>query len=302
MKREWDDPFYEVSSDNEWQKRLRARQSWYRQHYLGVEGSEFRGRERGNILPPSPAGLNFLSPEIGDYVAWWKESAAQKGAMAEDFRLRRNMLSSQPLCFNLFVPLAQDLKLATQVFGALTNGRIARVDEILFEYSPGRSDPRYTGDKSAFDVYVRYLTNADTVGFLGIEVKYHEDLSGKRLAENERYTQIAKEMGCFEPTCEDHLREPPLAQIWRDHLLAGSLKMADNFDDALSILLFPTENKACVSAAAAYQACLTDTKGFAAWAIEDLVDLIRQMRPSLWIESFARRYLSNGADSDNRKF
>ncbi|MFN2117664.1 MAG: PGN_0703 family putative restriction endonuclease [Candidatus Promineifilaceae bacterium] len=31
-------------------------------------------------------------------------------------RLRRNMLSSQPLCFNLFVPLAKDINLAADVF------------------------------------------------------------------------------------------------------------------------------------------------------------------------------------------
>jgi hypothetical protein len=146
MKREWDDPFYLVTSDNQWQARLRARQSWYRQHFLGVAGAEFKGHERGNILPaPPPDGLNFLTQDIADYVNWWQESEAQQGALAENFRLRRNMLSSQPLCFNLFVPLAIDLDLAADVFGALTNGRVTSVSKILFEYSPGRSDPRYWG-------------------------------------------------------------------------------------------------------------------------------------------------------------
>jgi hypothetical protein len=294
MKRKWDDPLYLVKSDNEWQARLRARQSWYRQYYLGVDGAEFRGRERGNILPPPPPdGLNFLTREIAEYVDLWKESEAQKGAVAENFRLRSNMLSSQPLCFNLFVPLAKDLKLAADVFCTLTNGRVTRVSEILFEYSPGRSDPRYTGDKSAFDVYVRYLTNNDSEGFLGIEVKYHEDLSGKRIKENVRYQQIAEEMGCFKPSCRDVLLKQPLVQIWRDHLLAGSHKIADNYDDAISILLYPSENEACVKAAASYQACLLDSNGFAAWRIEDVVALIREMRPSQWIESFAIRYLAS---------
>ena len=44
MNRKWDDPFYQVKGDNEWQARLRARQSWYRQHYLGVNGAEFKAR------------------------------------------------------------------------------------------------------------------------------------------------------------------------------------------------------------------------------------------------------------------
>jgi len=175
----------------------------------------------------------------------------------------------------------------------LTNGRVAKVSEILFEYSPGRSNPVYTGDRSAFDVYVRYLTKSDTEGFLGIEVKYHEDLSGKRLGDNVRYQQIANEMGCFNSSCRDALSKQPLGQIWRDNLLAGSHKIADGFDDAISVLLYPSENEACIQTAVSYQACLKDDNSFAAWKIEDVVQQIRETRPSQWIESFAIRYLAN---------
>jgi hypothetical protein len=144
------------------------------------------------------------------------------------------------------------------------------------------------------------LTATGAAGFLGIEVKYHENLSGRRLSDKARYQQIAKAMGCFRPSCRDHLLKQPLGQIWRDHLLAGSHKIADNFADALSVLLYPSENEACAKAALAYQACLLDDNSFAAWEIEDIVALVRQIRPSSWIEALAVRYLGNETVLENR--
>ena len=53
----------------------------------------------------------------------------------------------------------------------MTNGRVHEVTEEDFEFSPGRGDVRFTGDRSAFDVYVRYKTQSNGSGFIGIEVK-----------------------------------------------------------------------------------------------------------------------------------
>ena len=39
--------------------------------------------------------------------------------MVEPNRLRNNLLSSQPMCFNLLAPLAQDLQLATRLVTGL---------------------------------------------------------------------------------------------------------------------------------------------------------------------------------------
>lgn len=52
-------------------------------------------------------------------------------------RIFSDLLSSQPLCFNLFAELQQNLELASAVFHTLTAGRIAQVTAIEFEYSPG---------------------------------------------------------------------------------------------------------------------------------------------------------------------
>ena len=81
----------------------------------------------------------------------------------------------------------------------LTEGKVEKVTRIEFEWSPGRGAITYTGDRSAFDVYVEFLTPEHKKGFLGIEVKYHENLIGKASPDRERYDEIAKDMNCFDP-------------------------------------------------------------------------------------------------------
>jgi hypothetical protein len=60
-------------------------------------------------------------------------------------RIFNDLLSSQPLCFNLFAELRFDLALASRVVLGLTQGRFREVTEISFEHSPSRSDPLLGG-------------------------------------------------------------------------------------------------------------------------------------------------------------
>ena len=55
----------------------------------------------GNMLDAGAAeqGKNFLTQGIYDLA---KERLAAGGGVVEPFRLLHNMLSSQPMCFNLF--------------------------------------------------------------------------------------------------------------------------------------------------------------------------------------------------------
>jgi hypothetical protein len=90
------------------------------------------------------------------------------------------LLSSQPLAFNLFDELKRNGTLATKVFKELyPNLEIERIENIVFEHSPGRKDLKYTGDSSAFDVFIEYSTKSEKLSFLGIEVKYAEHLKDK---------------------------------------------------------------------------------------------------------------------------
>jgi hypothetical protein len=235
---------------------------------------------------------NFLTDTIRAVVrAEVFDPVKSKGKLYGRPRLFNDLLSSQPLAFNLFGELQQDLTLSTRVFRDLTHGRIERVTAIDFEYSPGRSDARYTGDKSAFDVYVTFETPTAGRGFVGIEVKYHENMCGGPGDHHEQYKVVADEMGCFRTDRLVQIQQSPLEQIWRDHLLAGSHLQKDGFDDGFFAILFPRDNQYCAEAVGSYRACLQDDDTFIAWTIEDIYAAILNHTSAEWVTDFYRRYL-----------
>ena len=151
---------------------------------------------------------NYFSDTIKDVVC--KEvmdPQKSQGKLYGKPRIFNDLLSSQPLCFNLFAELQRDLPLATHVMKNLTNGLVGSVTHIDFEWSPGRGDPRLTGDRSAFDVYVSFSSADNKKGFIGIEVKYHENLIGAASPHKDRYDQISDQMGCFKESIRKSLHK-----------------------------------------------------------------------------------------------
>lgn len=284
--------------DNKCQRRLRLQQSWYRDQVLdvpyGVGPQEWSTRFYGNMLTKesAEAGRNFLTPRTFKLA----KNAVERLGLVDRYRLLYNMLTSQALCFNLFGELACDLQLATRALADMSEGRIARVRSIDFEFSPGRGNSHYTGDRSAFDVYVQYETPSGGEGFAGIEVKYHEKVSvGEERTHYEnhskRYNEIALRMGCFREARLDNIRGSRLQQIWRDHLLMGAHKDRDGFKDAIFVFLYPEANSPWRKAVEEYRQCLSDTSSFLSWTLEDLVKCLTNHSSAEWIRHFRRRYL-----------
>lgn len=278
--------------DFQWQTRL-LQSIWRSEH--GMEPGMYRGKLRGSRLsmPYAKESLkNYLTPNIRTVVRREVEdSKRSKGKLYARPRIYNNLLSSQPLCFNLFGELTLHLELATRVLSEISSGRIARVTAIDFEYSPGRGDTQYTGDRSAFDVYIQYDTPAGGKGFVGVEVKYHESLDDPVAEHRCRYDEIASHMGCFLPTKLPTLRKRPLQQIWRDHLLVGAHQWVDGYDDAFFAFLYPKCNKACAAAVTQYTSCLTHKRSFCEWTLEDLVSILERHSEAAWIRQFRARYL-----------
>jgi len=175
---------------------------------------------------------------------------------------------------------------------ALTNGRFTEVRSISFEHSPGRSNPQYTADRSAFDVFVECRTASGGRGFVGIEVKYHENLRGPAGVHKARYDEIADGMACFATEAAGALKSGPLQQIWRDHLLAGITREVDGYDEALFVMLYPADNHHVLDAVAGYRACLTDDSSFADWTLEDVIARVQAHSAQDWADRFRDRYLS----------
>lgn len=283
-----------VPADNAFQARARVLQALWREKH-GFPVGLHRGKPLGSRIESAFARdtlANFLTDNIRAVVRHAVLGAGRsKDQLIQEERLFSNMLSSQPLCFNLFGELAHDLKLATRVFRELAPERVARVVEISFEHSPGRGDLRFTGDRSAFDVFVKYVSPAGRSGFLGIEVKYHEGLGDAAASHRPRYDEVADAMGCF---VRDRaaLRASPLQQIWRDHLLAGQLVRAGvGFDEGAFVFLAPEGNVTCRRAVEKYRKQLVGDSLFISWTLEELVSALHGAgADAQWVDDLELRY------------
>jgi hypothetical protein len=164
----WYDPVLQVASDGARRARYRALQSWYRETQLGVEpGRSASGKLVGSLLPDDRAleGLNFLDPSIWSYAEQRADVVVRTGGTLARGRLRRNLLSSMPLCFNLFGKLQAEPAAAARVLGAALDLDIATVDEVLVEHAPAAATA-LLGDRTAFDAFVAYTTSGGATGFL----------------------------------------------------------------------------------------------------------------------------------------
>ena len=203
---------------------------------------------------------NFMTEGIRSLVDYELSPENKGDRLIEETRLRSNLLSSQPLCFNLFGELKLHLDKALQFFNILYDNYFKTIDRIEFEYNPARRDSRLTGDRSAFDVFVEYTSIAGKKGFIGIEVKYSEtlnegantvdDILNKQFCDvtrtrRDRYRELSK--GLFPETSFVELEQLPAFQIWRDHLLAVSMCKAfpEKYDEGVFLFLAPYSNKNC---------------------------------------------------------
>ncbi len=253
----------------------------------------------GNFLKVDFAkqtGANYLTDSIFKIVKTEVESAKQKGKVISEPRIWNNLLSSQPLAFNLFGELKLNGLLGTMVFKELyPELEIEKITNIEFEHSPGRKDLKYTGDSSAFDVFVEYLTTSGQLSFLGIEVKYAEHLKDNPSSHKERYEVISKESGFFDLSQLGKLKERPIQQIWRDHLLTLSLFISNkDYFRGDFIYLYPSENEECVNAIAKYEQAFLPNKEnyFKPLTIEKIVGLLKEKSTEKWIIEFEDRYLN----------
>lgn len=284
-----------VRGDDPWQQRARLHQSVWREQQSLPAGLH-RGSPLGSRLTPAdaepPALRNFLSSQARNQVQKAVSAAPRTGALLSRPRLWVDLLSSQPLCFNLFGPLADDLDLATAALRLIWPD-IRAVRDIRFEWSPGRDDVTYTTNRSAFDVFVDYDGDRGR-SFLGVEVKYHENLRGSPASDkNGRYAELAKETRVFDESTFRVLSTLPLQQIWLDHLLALRMLAAreDGWDAGTFVLLHPVGNTRCTSAASDYGRCLTDRDTFDARTLDDVVRAVGIATTDSWVDDVAARFL-----------
>lgn len=219
------------------------------------------GRKRaiGSLISKTAAeeGRNFLSPEIAEIVRL--EMAYQEaGALIDQTRLYGNLLSSMPLCFNLFALLRNDLSLAGRILRSIIPAiDLKTVTDVWFEHSPGRQNPQLTNDRSAFDVAFVYERSDGKTGLIAVEMKYSE--SGNEPAPpelNPRYDELAPASCLFKDPQHAALRVNPFQQLFREHLLAQAAVMRGDYAEAYFVQIAPYHNHLVQNAAQLYKGFL----------------------------------------------
>lgn len=289
---------FEAVDKYTYQRQFRVLQSLWREargYAIGSHIGRDGPRPLGSRLPMPWARetlANFLSEPVRQVV---REEVLDPLRSRDKLfgapRIFEDLLSSQPLAFNLFATPSRDLSLASRFIAHLTQESGLRVTAIEFEWSPGRRDPRYTGDRSAFDVFVRYDDSQGRSCFLGIEVKYHEALVDKPALLRPRYHELATAAAWFRADAQPQLTTKPLQQIWRDHLLAASLLQARDFARGAFVVLHPGANTRCTSVLSDYRACLCNCNTFLTWTLEDAAVALKLAGAPELADSLVDRYL-----------
>ena len=187
-------------------------------------------------IPKENCWKNFLTEDAFKYAQMRTNPKNKKTyETIEKDRLFNNLLSSQPMAFNLFCPLRQMLvdspELATKVIKAvLPDYPIHKVTKVELEFIP-KNYLELTGDKSAMDAIIGFEDEQGKGGFIALETKYSENLgtnaaydideNGNKKPRSQNIEAI-KELKCFTPDVENSIMEgtTPLTQIYRNFLLS----------------------------------------------------------------------------------
>ena len=292
----WYDPALQIPGDPARRARYRALQSWYRETVRRVEpGRHPHGQQLvGSMLPEDRAleGLNFLDQQIASYAELRAEEVIREGGTLDRDRLRRNLLSSMPLCFNLFGKLQAQRPAAARVLGTVLGLDIAAIDQILVEHAPPAANA-VLGDRTAFDAFLAYTTSAGAKGFLGVETKYTEPFSPKAFHPDYYEQNRAYEWAGFRPGAGDRLGRPATNQLWRNTLLAAATRQTGGYAVGHAVVTAGRDDPIAWKAVAAVRAQLEDPDGMLrALSLERLIEQCH-LEPSLaeWAAQFRQRYL-----------
>lgn len=286
----WSDDVLRVTSDSRWRAQYRLLQSWYRETVLHEEPAVGANAKLvGSMLSDAAgaAGKNFLSRDIAAYVERRIPEVQQANGTIEVTRLRQNMLSSQPLCFNLFGSLRQHPVEAAALLKAALGLDVAKVETIECEWAPENG----IGDRTAFDAFVEYRTSSGARAFLGVETKFTEPFSTTEY-ESDVYTARTNSSGVFREGAAAVLKCRATNQLWRNALLALSLRRTGYTAGHAVVVSCKGDAAAEAAVRGVREQVLAPDDLVRHVALEDLIEQGRRL-PVLeaWAGDFRRRYL-----------
>jgi len=246
---------YEVGpqckSDNQIAKQLRLIQSRYRANILredfGCGPNEDSKNKYGNMLVNGErTGSNFVSPSAFNYA---KSKVLDKALFPEltidKYRLFNNMLSSQPMCFNMFSDLRDivfsDHEEASRIIKSFFPEAtwLKELECIDIEFIPTPIS-EYTDDKSAFDAVIigRDLNNKNCL--ITIETKYSDILGNNSSNKRELKDRLVAELDLFSPELKRVVEKEGYNQLQRNFLLTIAYAKKRDFKNFLHVVISPS--------------------------------------------------------------
>ncbi|MFD1330741.1 hypothetical protein ACFQ4O_01880 [Methylopila musalis] len=254
-----------------------------------------KSRKLGSRVAPAIArtGIGFLAPDIAR-ITRHEVAYREIGALIEERRLWENLLSSQGLTLNLFARARADRDYATRLFSTLFPDLIAEVTDFALEHSPGRGDPRYLGDYTAFDLFVAGLGPDGKPTFAAIEVKYSETMRQPGRGANPRYRELTRAYALHLDPESPGLFAEPLAQLTAEHLLAAVIR--DQFGEGARgafATIAPAGNRDAWNAIELYRMSLADEPDHVAFVpltLEAVIHAVRSIGDAELADALHERY------------
>ena len=277
-------------------KKARLHQSKYRAEILKVGYDMYGNRltkEDGN------KGLNY-------YNGFSVFEEVEKRYPTFNIGLYCDMLRSEHIPFNLFIPLKQNLIFCKEVFNEFLNNTINSINKIKIEYTP-KPKEKYLNDNTSFDAYIEYTHIDNAKGILGIEVKYTEhEYPLKKGSKEENfiedrkspYYNISDLSEIYKTDAFRFLKTDRFRQVWRNQLLGESILVRDSskFKHFTSLTFFPSGNIHFSEVSKEYVGFLkkNDNK-FCAVTFENYISILNKLCHhnfyKRWVDYLDKRYI-----------
>ena len=277
-------------------KSARLHQSLYRANTLDLSYDKY-----GNYLTKEDGeqGKNF-------YNGFDIFAAVRKRYPKYSKGVYSNMLRSEHIPFNMFVPLDKDKEYCRKVFADILSIDIISVDAIKIEYAPPGKE-KYLNDNTSFDAYIEYTHSEGEKGIIGIEVKYTERAYALKPKSTEAkainkpdslYYKVTDACQLYKPAAIDVLPTDKFRQVWRNHMLGESMLLTDNskYKYFTSLTLFPSGNSHFTKTSKEYIELLNSNDNkFIPLTYERFFELLNKYCPNNeyknWIDYLTERYI-----------
>jgi hypothetical protein len=287
----WDDPKWAEKGDSPWMAGCRWLQAWWRDKNGWPTGPRTAGDEK--------QAAAMLHEGVDDNASYFDLATYEQveeffisigyGSVATRDRYLRNLMSSEPIAFNIFGPFtgaADGLLPWVKKFDT----KATAVDEVRFQWAPKKSVAFPGG--SLFDACVVYRAG-DSRRFIGVETKYADDPNVTSLKVRQPNVDATVGSKHWREGADRRLEAAALRQTWLNTLMAQAL--VDNeseFDRGQVVVLSCEADVATSTATGVVRAELAKPDTWLTWrSYESVVDALAKSAPAGWAAWFRERYL-----------